>query len=348
MKRIFILLLTAVLLTSLFGCSKEEPEYGTFYEEDGIMQNTLVTLILQTESLIAPVKELSFSLQETSDFYVRQGVHVSGTDCTHLIEKYTKGLWEEAPCRGIPKNEPAADFSPDALDYRGHHTYDGKMTFYTAEGGIATEPRHYLPLTPGIYRIRVKYSLYTDDENVHIPEEQLEAVAYFTVSRKDGAAEYEYGTFYKEDGIFQNTAITLSIESQDLVAPVKELKYVLHDNSDYWVDDTDDYKINVSARDVLEIYQDGTWQKVEVRGNGMTERGYIRVMGEPTEREDHHSGMKFYDPEQEGNLVTHYVYLEPGFYRLRVAYYIFTDDDYAYIPEEQLEAVAYFTVEDPA
>ncbi|MBE6630443.1 MAG: hypothetical protein E7624_06305 [Ruminococcaceae bacterium] len=345
MKRIFTLLLAVLLLTSLASCSKEEPAYGTFYVEDGITQNTLVTLTLKTDNLTAPVEQLSFSLQETSDFYVRQSTYISGTDCTHLIEKYTKGAWEEAPYRGISKNEPTADFSPEELDYRAHHTYDGKMTFRTAPGVIATEPRHYLPLTPGIYRIRVKYSLYTDDENAHIPEEQLEAVAYFTVSRKDGAAEYEYGTFYEEDGIFQNTSITLSIESEDLVAPVKELKYVLHDNSDYWVDATDDYKINVSARDVLEIYRDGTWQKVEVRGGGMTERGYLRVVGEPTERKDLHSSMMFYDPEQEDRFVKHYAYLEPGFYRLRVAYYIFTDDDYAYIPEEQLEAVACFTVE---
>ena len=338
MKRIFTLLLAVLLLTSLASCSKEEPEYGTFYVEDGITQNTLVTLTLKTENLTAPVEQLSFSLQETSDFYVRQG--------TQVIEKYTKGAWKEAPSIGSLKNEEA-DFSPEELDYRAHHTYDSKMTFQNATGIISLGPRYYLPLSPGSYRIRVKYSLYADDENAYIPEEQLEAVAYFTVSRKDGAAEYEYGTFYKEDGIFQNTAITLGIESEDLVAPVKELKYVLHDNSDYWVDDEDDYKSNVDARDVLEIYRDGTWQKVEVRGEGMTERAYIRVVGDPTERKDLHSSMKFYAPEQD-NEMKHYAYLEPGFYRLRVAYYIFTDDDYAYIPEEQLEAVAYFTVEEVA
>ena len=41
---------------------------------------------------------------------------------------------------------------------------------------------YYMPLEPGLYRVRVKYRLYTDDENAYIPEEQLEAVAYFSVT----------------------------------------------------------------------------------------------------------------------------------------------------------------------
>ena len=63
MKRIFTLLLALLLLTSLASCNKEEPEYGTFYVEDGITQNTLVTLTLKTDNLTAPVEQLSFSLQ---------------------------------------------------------------------------------------------------------------------------------------------------------------------------------------------------------------------------------------------------------------------------------------------
>ena len=181
-KRIFTLLLTVILLTSLASCSKQEPEYGTFYKEEGILQNTLVTLVLETEDLTAPVQELSFSLQEKSDWYVRQGTHIGGTNCTHLVEVYVDGVWKEVQCAGDLKREPLGNFSPDDLDYQAHHTYDGKMTFYAAQEDSLVELQHYVPLEPGLYRIRVKYSLYTDDENAYIPEEQLEAVAYFTVT----------------------------------------------------------------------------------------------------------------------------------------------------------------------
>ena len=343
-KRIFALLLATLLLTSLASCSKQEPEYGTFYTEDGIVQNTLITLVLEEDNLTAPVQELSFSLQEKSDWYVQKGTHISGTECTHLVEVYTDGVWTEVKSAGILKRDWLGNFSPDDLDYQAHHTYDGKMAFYALQG--IAETQHYLPLGVGYYRIRVKYSLYADDETARIPEEQLEAVAYFTVVA-DTTRAYEYGTFFTEDGILQNTAITLEVENQDLVAPVKELEYVLHDNSDYWVDYMDNYKANVSAKDVLEIYEDGAWRKVEVCGQGMTEIWYRRTIGEPTERKDYHIKMRFYDPEDGADRVLYYAYLKPGSYRLRVTYWIFTYDTNVYIPEGQLEAVAYFTVTAP-
>ena len=175
----------------------------------------------------------------------------------------------------------------------------------------------------------------------------LLAVMLLTSLASCSKQEPEYGTFFAEDGIFQNTAITLSITSQNLVAPVKELEYVLHDNSDYFVDSMSNVKVGIEARDVLEIYQDGAWHKVEVRGEGQREPLYQRVIGDPLERKDRHICMKFYDPEVWDSVVKHYAYLKAGSYRLRVTYWIFTDDENAYIPEEQLEAVAYFTVVAP-
>lgn len=40
----------------------------------------------------------------------------------------------------------------------------------------------YCSLNPGKYRLRVKYNVIAADKNVEIPEGQLEAVAYFTVT----------------------------------------------------------------------------------------------------------------------------------------------------------------------
>ena len=179
-KRILSLLLAFLFLCALPSCAQEY-EYGTFYEEDGILQNTLITLVLEADELTAPVEELSFSLQEKSDWFVRESSHISGTDCTHLIEFYADGVWKEVRRVGHLRRELLVNFSQENLDYQAHHTYDRKMIFY-AEKGSLVELQHYLPLEVGFYRIRIKYLLYTDDENAYIPEGQLEAVAYFTVT----------------------------------------------------------------------------------------------------------------------------------------------------------------------
>ena len=66
MKKIILssILLLAGLL-SLFSCSKESeyvPEYGTFYVSDDILQNTLVTLSVENETLLSPVTTLSYEV----------------------------------------------------------------------------------------------------------------------------------------------------------------------------------------------------------------------------------------------------------------------------------------------
>ena len=182
-KRIFTLLLTALLLTSLASCSKQEPEYGTFYKEEGILQNTLVTLVLETDELTYPVKEISYVLHDLSDYGVQRLIYFSPSMCCDQLEKYSNGKWVEARTQGnygpgtqYPVyNQPSAE-EGELPDADARTSYEITMEFY------GKNMPYYMPLEPGLYRVRVKYRLYTDDENAYIPEGRLEAVAYFTVT----------------------------------------------------------------------------------------------------------------------------------------------------------------------
>ena len=178
-KRIFALLLATLLLTSLASCSKQEPEYGTFYKENGIMQNTLVTLHLKESTFVAPVTELEYVLSDNCDF----GVNIdegrrANTAIDDVLEVYSgNGHWSLVAIEGFGGGEIGFDWEPDDPAERWEHTL--KMRFAEKKSGNSG----YRYLEPGLYRVRVKYKLYTGDENVYIPEEQLEAeaVAYLTV-----------------------------------------------------------------------------------------------------------------------------------------------------------------------
>ena len=175
MKKIILLsvLLLAGLL-SLFSCSKESeyvPEYGTFYVSDDILQNTLVTLSVENETLLSPVTTLSYEVQNESAFDVH-------TDGKCLLEIYLNGEWQEAP-DAMPENAivierpvlPQKIFSGSKEDYVAHFAMEG--TSHVAGT--------YALLNEGAYRVRVQYSVFMDAPNVEIPQGQLEAVAYFTV-----------------------------------------------------------------------------------------------------------------------------------------------------------------------
>ncbi|MBE6630442.1 MAG: hypothetical protein E7624_06300 [Ruminococcaceae bacterium] len=177
MKRIFTLLLAVLLLTSLVSCSKEEPTYGTFYVENGIMQNTSVTLRLKEDTFVAPVTDLEYVLSDNGDFGVNldEGRRMN-TAVEDVLEVYGgNGHWSLAAIEDDYNGEMGYSWERGDPTARREHTL--KMRFVEKKSGEAG----YRYLEPGFYRVRVKYSLYTDDESVYIPEEQLEAVAYFTV-----------------------------------------------------------------------------------------------------------------------------------------------------------------------
>lgn len=161
-------------------------EYGSFTEKDGILQNSHITLKLDTVDLTAPVNKLSYTLYDNTDFYVEYQTHFSASDFKDLLEVYVDGEWKEAPTFGEILTDRDGPYTYTEPDPYARENYGLGMNFwkpYQIENG---DPmlmgKRYLALEPGYYRLRVKYTLHTEDEGAQIPEGQLEAVAYFTVT----------------------------------------------------------------------------------------------------------------------------------------------------------------------
>ncbi|MBE6630441.1 MAG: hypothetical protein E7624_06295 [Ruminococcaceae bacterium] len=179
-KRIFTLLLAVLLLTSLASCSKEAPEYGTFYTNDGIFQNSRILLTITSDNLTYPVTEISYVLHDLCDYGVVRRIYFANSMCCDQLEKYTNGKWVEAPIQPDWSHNRDPLFHNPAKEQEmpapfEHVSYEITMKF------SGENQAYYRPLEPGIYRLRVAYTLYAEDENASIPEEVKEAVAYFTV-----------------------------------------------------------------------------------------------------------------------------------------------------------------------
>ncbi len=189
-KRLLSLLLALLLLCVFAACdesdgiddkgdgNKASKEYGEFYTEDGVLQNTKITLVIENEALVAPVSELSYAVYDQCDFFVDT---VSYRYCEGTIEIFQDGTWQEVSKRGVEaKNE--IDWGPMVTNHEAHHIWRGSMSFVPTDEENYTGFLSYRSLNPGKYRLRVKYGAIAADENVEIPEGQLEAVAYFTVT----------------------------------------------------------------------------------------------------------------------------------------------------------------------
>jgi len=161
-------------------------EYGKFEEKNGILQNSHVTLTLDTTDLNAPVSKLSYTLKEFTDFYVEHQCYFVASDFKELLEVLVDGEWREAPTFGEILTDRDGPYTQTEPDPYARDSYQLGMNFwrpYQIEGGEPTlMGKRYLALTPGQYRLRVKYALHTNEQDVEIPEGQLEAVAYFTVT----------------------------------------------------------------------------------------------------------------------------------------------------------------------
>lgn len=161
-------------------------EYGEFERKEGILQNSLITLTLDTTELNAPVNKLSYTLHDNTDFYVEYQTLFAASDFKDLLEVCVDGVWRQADTFGeilVDRDGPYIHTEPDPY---ARESYRLGMYFwkpYQIQGGEPTlMGKRYLALEPGEYRLRVKYTLYTEVEGVEIPEGQLEAVAYFTVT----------------------------------------------------------------------------------------------------------------------------------------------------------------------
>ncbi len=181
-KRLISLFLALLMLCALVGCS----DYGEFYTEDGILQNTQVTLTVETENLVAPVSELSFTLREETDFELWLTTSTYEQERNQkLLEVFEDGEWKQAPTFGSYIREGNVANHPGATTQK-HQEHSETMQFFLPAPTETEVPDlasfRYLPLTQGSYRLRVRYSFYSEEQGVEIPEGQLEAVAYFTVT----------------------------------------------------------------------------------------------------------------------------------------------------------------------
>ena len=182
-KRLLSLLLAFLMLCTLISCDEapkgeDEKQYGEFYTEDGVLQNTKITLAIENETLVAPVSELSYAVYDQCDFFVDT---VSYRHCEETIEIFQDGTWQEVPKRGV-EDRREIDWGPMVTNHEAHHIWRGSMSFVPTDEEDYAGILSYCSLNSGKYRLRVKYNAIAADENVEIPEGQLEAVAYFTVS----------------------------------------------------------------------------------------------------------------------------------------------------------------------
>ncbi len=179
-KRICILLLCLAMLFCI-GCQDGEPtgEWGEFYNKDGYVHNTLVTAVLNTTELTAPVTELSYTLYENTDFGITVNYYNEGNDHrAHRLEVYQNNEWVEAPCTGdVTTNAGALDPTPDT-DPAAHRKFDLTMDLHQHQNYAVVR---YAPLQSGAYRLIVTYTLSTDDPNVEIPKRHHGYVLYFNV-----------------------------------------------------------------------------------------------------------------------------------------------------------------------
>lgn len=163
-------------------------EYGKFEEKDGILQNSHVTLAMDPIELTSPVTKLSYTLRDNTDFYVEYERYSMGANFEDLLEVYKDGAWVPAPTFGeilVDRDGYGGIYEPEPDPYDRQIYKLGMYLWkpYQIEGGEPTlMNKRYLALEAGEYRLRVKYTLHTEDKSVEIPAGQLEAVVYFTVT----------------------------------------------------------------------------------------------------------------------------------------------------------------------
>ena len=185
MKRILALLLVLLLLFCTFGCKEDPPpaqkegEWGEFYRKDGYVHNTMISAVLNTNELTAPVTELSYTLYDNTDFGVSVTYYTETNDHrAHRLEIYLDGEWTEAPCTGdVTTNAGALAPTPDA-DPAAHRKFDLTMDLHQHPDYAVIR---YAPLERGAYRLIVTYSLTADDPGIEIPKRQHGYVLYFNV-----------------------------------------------------------------------------------------------------------------------------------------------------------------------
>ena len=152
-----------------------------------------------------------------------------------------------------------------------------------------------------------------------------------------------WGEFYSKDGYVQSSLIVAMMDTTELTAPVTELAYTLHDNTDFGIvvtyyTDTNDHRLHR-----LEVYENGEWKEAPYSGDTMTSRAFPYETD--TDPQAHRKLDFTMDMHQrEDPAIIRYDPLQPGAYRLIVTYTLSTDDPDVTIPKRQHASVLYFTV----
>ena len=186
MKKLLCLLCCLCLILCSCGSDTEPPaeepvvekQLGIFYTENGITQNTLVNIIFPEQTMEAPLRELTYQIQNDSDYKVYvlntytyfQRFEQEG----YCIEVYQDSKWTEPPNSGknVSREDWEAEFLCDAHFTSGvipMHFVDPQAEYY----------RGYKELPAGLYRLRIPCIFQDPPADAAITE--FELVAYFTV-----------------------------------------------------------------------------------------------------------------------------------------------------------------------
>jgi len=160
--------------------------YGSFETKDGILQNTRVTLSIDGAELPTPLTRIGAVFQNKSVFEIEwREKYAENENYDYLLEVFENGVWKQAPTFG---ERILKEGGWSLSNYREIEPVDNTWTqgFWRSAqikgGNPALMDKRYIEPAPGKYRVRVKYAITEAIEGVEIPEGQLEAVAYFTVT----------------------------------------------------------------------------------------------------------------------------------------------------------------------
>ena len=170
-KRIFTLLLTALLLLSFASCKNEafEPSViGEFYEENGMQMNSSFQIAITEENLTAPVTSVSYNLYNTSNcgFF----------DMGFNILKYQEGEWVLAPHKTDTMPEPGDEIH---VDWEDRREFIKPTAVFSAEA--LCNGTWLYPLEPGFYCLRVKKQIRIEKQAFGYEYVEIYMNAYFTV-----------------------------------------------------------------------------------------------------------------------------------------------------------------------
>ena len=173
MKKTFYLILCLPLL--LLGGCKEEPEvpnlhYGSFVQSGLIIQNTAVTMTIDTDGLNVPVTELYVKLHNDSDYIVTYRQN------DRFLEVYKGGGWQAAHLSDHVTIYEIDDIIPP-LDA---HTSGGFSMHFAERITSRGEATQYAPLEAGVYRLRLPGCRF-EDLPEGIEAQTFEIVGYFTI-----------------------------------------------------------------------------------------------------------------------------------------------------------------------